>query len=206
MKDNIKLGKIVCARRIYKDASLGDLIFYVPIKELNTNNFLCLSFKVRGSVREISVDAISYDKATSHIIDSVADLKIFGYMDLNKDFIDYIVDTAESYLETGIRDEIVRALVACGALSKKIEKNIKLNITDLINKGACSAGLKEWSDQFGTRNITLDYAINKATGANKEWLISHFEEKITKEIYDKEQVRNYLNILVAGGNVKCRGK
>jgi len=196
MEKNIKLGKIVCARRNYKDSSLGDLIFYVPIKELNKDNFLCLSFQVGGNVRNLSVDAISYTKETSYIIDSVADLKIFGYMDLNADFIEYIADTAERYLETGISDEIVRALVACGAIHKTNPDPITLNLTNLIDQGACLSGLKEWSREFGTKEIILEDALKRATGGNKEWLISHYDKYINKEVYDKENVKEFLHTLI----------
>jgi len=196
MKEKIKLGKVVVGRQTYKDSSLGDLYFYVPIMELNTDNFLCLSFKSGGNVRDISIDAISYNKVTSQIINSVADLVIFGYMDLNEEFIEYIVDTAERYLETGIRDEIVRALVACGALTKSKTKVIDINITHLLLKGACSTGLKAWINKYDREDVNLEVAIKEAPQEYKEWLIDNFKTDRAKEEYSKEDVRKFLQNLI----------
>ena len=197
MKNRIKLGKIVVCRRVYSDGGLGDLLFYVPIKALDEGNYLCFSFVAGGNVRTISIDVISNDKVTSQIIDSTADLKIFGLLELNKEFADYIVETCESYLETGIRDEIVKALVMCGILKKVNVDELIVNVSDLIEKSACVAGLKRWNKRYGKKDVVLQTAIKEMTveGDNK-WLEKNFKQEVIADLYNREDVRKFLYKLV----------
>lgn len=197
MKNEIKLGKIVVCRRTYIDSSMGELEFYVPIKALDEGNFLCFSFVAGGNVRTISIDVISHDKATSQIIDATADLKIFGLLDLNKEFADYIVETSESYLDTGIRDEIVKALVMCGAIKKVNIDELTVNVSDLIEKDACSGGLKRWNKKYGKKDVILQTAIKEMTEqGDDKWLEKNFKQEAISDLYDKEDVRKFLYKLV----------
>jgi hypothetical protein len=197
MKNRIKLGKIAICRRVYKDSSMGELDFYVPIKELDEGNFLCFSFVAGGNVRTISIDVISEDKATSQIIDATADLKLFGLIDLNKDFSDYIVETSEKYLNTGIRDEIVKALVMCGIIKKFKPDEMTINVTDLIEKSACVYGLRRWNEKYGKKDVMLQTAIKEmSTNGDDKWLEKDFKQESITEAYNREDLRTFLYNLV----------